>query len=201
MKTSRIRALNPSAALVAVNLLLAGPVHAQIVRGQVVDSVTGVPVGGGSAILLAADTTEVTRTVTDPQGLFLLRAPAAGEYRLRVDAAGYRPSLFPPFDLTADRVRSYVLLLASTGRERSLDSRRGEDSILARVCPDGAPAGHPVIVGRVSDAANGEPVAGAEVRVTWSPLPEALAERVLTSAQGVATAGSTGLFGVCGAPV
>src|SRR5437773_1338853 len=109
----------------------------------------------------------------------------------------------PPFDLAAEAVRGYVLLVASTGHEPSLDSRAREmDSIIAQVCPEGVPAGHPVIVGVVSDAASGERVEGAEVRLSWSTAPEALAEQgVLGNAQGVARAGSTGFFGVCGAPM
>jgi carboxypeptidase family protein/TonB-dependent receptor-like protein len=106
------RRIQWTAALVAVHLVMATPLHAQMVRGQVVDSVTGVPVGGGSVILLAASTGEAARTVTDPEGLFLLHAGAPGQYRLRVEAAGYRVSEFPPFDLAADPVRSYVLLVA-----------------------------------------------------------------------------------------
>ena len=197
------RRVRRTAWLVVASLLMAGPVPAQIVRGQVVDSVTGVPVGGGSIILLAAGSAQVARTVTDPDGLFLLRAGAPGQYRLRVEAQGYRASEFPPFQLAVDRVLSYVLLLASTGHEPSLDSRAPEmDSIIARVCPEGVPAGHPVIVGVVSDAPSGERVEGAEVRLSWSTVPEALAEHlVLRGAQGVAKAGSTGFFGVCGAPV
>jgi hypothetical protein len=106
-----LRRIQGIAALVALRLVMAGPVHAQIVRGQVVDSVTGVPVGGGSVILLAGGTAEVARTVTDPDGLFLLRAAAPGAYRLRVTAAGYPVAEFPPFDLAADSMRGYVLLV------------------------------------------------------------------------------------------
>src|SRR5438552_16578071 len=117
------RRMRRPAWLVVASLLMAGPVPAQIVRGQVVDSVTRVPVGGGSIILLAAGSAQVARTVTDPDGPFLLRVGAPGQYRLRVEAQGYRASEFPPFPLAADRGPRCVLLLAATRHEPSLGPR------------------------------------------------------------------------------
>lgn len=106
-----------SAALAAASLLITGPTWAQIVQGQVLDSVTDAAVGGASVLLLGAGNVEAARTVTDPEGLFLLRVASPGAYRLRVEAAGYRLSEFPPFDLATDQVRAYVLLVASEATE------------------------------------------------------------------------------------
>ena len=72
---------------------------AQIVRGQVVDSITQAPVDGAAVVLLASTGAEMARTTTDAEGLFLLRAPG-GEYRLRAEMEGFHylhvPSLFSP---------------------------------------------------------------------------------------------------------
>jgi hypothetical protein len=187
----------------AVMLSGLAPLRAQIVRGQVVDSVTETPLAGGAVILLMAAGEEVGRTITDSEGLFLLRAEGPGTYRLRVEADGYRASEFPPFDLATDAVRGYVLLVAALGSDSTLhgSDRRDAEAIIERVCPEGAPAGLPVILGLVYDQATGTPVAGAEVLLSWSPVPDVLAGHVLMEdAQGTAVSGPSGFYGVCGAP-
>ena len=84
---------------------------AQIVRGQVVDSVLGTPRPAIAVVLVDQTGGEVARTVTDEEGLFLLRAPGAGQYHLRAHGEGYRLSDFPPFDLAADGMLAYRLLV------------------------------------------------------------------------------------------
>ncbi len=86
---------------------------AQIVRGQVVDSILGTPRPAIAVVLVARTGGEVARTVTDEEGLFLLRAPGAGQYHLRAHGEGYRLSDFPPFDLAADGMLAYRLLVPS----------------------------------------------------------------------------------------
>lgn len=185
----------------AALLCAPAPLVCQIVRGQVVDSVSGTPLGGGRIVLLGAAGDELRRTVADPEGLFQLRAAGAGRYRLRVEADGYRESEFPPFELAADEVRTYMLLVASLAAP-ALAADTASADIIARVCPDGAPAGHPVIVGLVSDATSTEPVAGAEVYLSWATVPDVVREHVtLENAEGAATTGASGFYGVCGAPV
>ncbi len=86
---------------------------AQIVRGQVVDSVLGTPRPAVAVVLVDQAGGEVARTVTDEEGLFLLRAPGAGQYHLRAHGEGYRLSDFSPFDLAADGMLAYRLLVPS----------------------------------------------------------------------------------------
>ena len=102
--------------LVVLLLVLFGaiaPLRAQIVRGQVVDSVTQVPLAQAVVTLADRDGAELARTVTDDEGRFLLRAPAAGEFHLRVEAEGYRRSTFPPFALGASEMKGFRLLIAN----------------------------------------------------------------------------------------
>ena len=86
---------------------------AQIVRGQVVDSTLGTPRPAVAVVLVDQTGDEVARTITDEEGLFLLRAPGAGQYRLRAHGEGYPLSDFHPFDLAANGMLAYRLLIPS----------------------------------------------------------------------------------------
>lgn len=91
--------------------LYPGPLSAQIVRGQVVDSITGASLARSVVFLTSADGAEADRTTTDNRGFFLLRAPTRWSYYLVAVHEGYRHSIFPPFDLEAERMRSFVLIV------------------------------------------------------------------------------------------
>ena len=68
------------------------PLSAQIVRGQVIDSIGGVPITDAGVALLDSSGTAVARTITDEAGVFVLHAPHRGEYRLAIEYVGYRSS-------------------------------------------------------------------------------------------------------------
>lgn len=80
------------------------------VTARVVDGRSGSALPGAEAVLLATDSTEVARTASGPDGLFVLTAPAPGAWIVRVVRAGYRtlarlltleegPSTLPDFVL------------------------------------------------------------------------------------------------------
>ena len=73
--------------------------HAQLVRGQVVDSLVGTPVGQGFVVLLDATGAEVARTLTGADGKFELRAPQVGRYTLRSEIIAYSAVESRAFDL------------------------------------------------------------------------------------------------------
>ena len=81
----------PIAAFIA---LLAGPLpaSAQIVRGTVVERLTGAPVGGAVVQLLDSAGSAVARAITGPAGEYRLTASRAGTYGLRVLRIGFQPS-------------------------------------------------------------------------------------------------------------
>lgn len=109
------RRLDPrlaAAGLTVVWLLAARPAVAQIVHGQIVDSLTQAPLASAVVTLLDTAGVDLARTVADETGLFLLRADAAGRYRLRVSHEAYRVSLFPPFDLEVGQKHTLMLLVA-----------------------------------------------------------------------------------------
>lgn len=77
---------------VALALILGvtGPLRAQAVTGQLVDRATGTPVAGAFLTLIDSGGLEVARVLTGDGGTFLLRAPAAGMYRVRSKRIGFR---------------------------------------------------------------------------------------------------------------
>ncbi|GIW51294.1 MAG: hypothetical protein KatS3mg081_0649 [Gemmatimonadales bacterium] len=100
------RAVAVVAILVAIRAL---PVFGQAVRGQLVDRANGRGVSGAFVVLLDAQEREVARALTDDRGRFLLRAPAAGTYRLQSKRIGFRVTVSPPLVLEAERTISYRL--------------------------------------------------------------------------------------------
>lgn len=91
-------------------LLLAGSPRSlisQVVRGQVTNRTSGLPVGGGFVVLLDSTGVETARALSDAQGRFVLSAPAAGTYRLQSKRIGFRPSVSAPIALEAHQTREY----------------------------------------------------------------------------------------------
>jgi hypothetical protein len=187
------------ACLTVLTLLgAAGPLDAQLVRGQVVDSVLGVPVAGATVVLLDASGAEVARTVSDGEGLFLLRAPS-GEYRLRAELAGYRTSTFPAFTIEAANLPAFMLLLPNLNPP---EPPLTWEELATDVCGDGA--GQRVLLGFVHQASSDEPVAGVTVTLSWGALTQDLAGFVSGSDLGRLGAelvtDSSGFYAACGLP-
>lgn len=171
---------------------------AQIVRGQVVDSLTRRPLVHATVSLIDSTGREILSAVSDPEGLFLVRAPAAAPYRLRVESEGYVPSTFPRFQIAPNQTLAYMLLVAPTGTPTHV-SDDIVSAMVERACP-GATPGHPIIVGLVQDS-EARPVPGARVRFAWASLPEALAQDVsISDVSGISEADSLGRYAVCGVP-
>src|SRR5262245_20297306 len=84
----------------------AGIAHAQVVRGQVIETTSGTSVGGGFVVLVGMDGKEVARTLADQRGAFVIRAPVPGQYRIRSERIGFRVALSAPFTLVADEIRA-----------------------------------------------------------------------------------------------
>lgn len=174
---------------------------AQVVRGQVVDSLSGLPLPGATIALLAEAGDELHQTVADSNGLFLLRAAPAEGYRLRVQHAAYATSIFPPFAVADGQVRGFMLLVAPrTGGQPAVELPPEE--VLARVCPEGVAPGYPTIVGLVRDASSGELVAGAEVHVSMPSIPRHLRRYIeIDDVQRKVVSEADGIYALCGVPV
>ncbi len=97
------------AALAVLLAIRALPAWGQAVRGELVDRVNHRGVAGAFVVLLDAEEREVARALTDDRGRFLLRAPAAGTYRLQSKRIGFRLTVSPPIVLETGRTLSYRL--------------------------------------------------------------------------------------------
>lgn len=153
---------------ILIALLLAAPSAAQSVEGRVTESQTLQPVAGAQVSLLDAQGAAVAGAVTDAEGAFLLRAPAAGEYRLRAERVGLRTTLTRAVPLTAGETVGVEVRMAAEPvvlDPAVADARRRQG-----------------IFGRVLDDLSGEPVAGAEVTLLDSR--ELRAGRVETDSAG-----------------
>lgn len=104
--------------LLAVAGALAAPrLGAQTVTGQVIDSVSGTPVGEGFVVLLNEQGREVARTLAAPDGRFVLDAPApgAGRYRLRSERIGYVATTSALFSLAEGQTLTQSLPVRALG--------------------------------------------------------------------------------------
>ncbi len=71
--------------------LLATPLAAQTVRGRVVDSAAGTPLGGALVELSDSTGHPLMRMLATPRGTFAFLVNGSGRYSLRVAAIGYLP--------------------------------------------------------------------------------------------------------------
>ncbi|MDQ6828853.1 MAG: carboxypeptidase-like regulatory domain-containing protein [Gemmatimonadota bacterium] len=107
--TRRLLAL---VALVAAGSRLS-PLHAQTIRGHVVDSVTAAPVADIALSLVDERGVTVAATTAGPSGEFSVQAPVAGVYRVRLQRIGYRTTLTSPFALEAQATITRSLAIES----------------------------------------------------------------------------------------
>ena len=70
--------------LAALTAVAAAPAMAQTVRGTVLDTLSGVPVGSGFVVLIDSEGAEVGRTLSRADGHFSLRAPSLGERFIKI---------------------------------------------------------------------------------------------------------------------
>ena len=173
-------------------------VAAQQVQGQVVDSTTGEALRGAVVYLLSADGSIVASTLSDADGLFLMRGPGPNSYGLRAEFEGYRRSSFPQFQLLADQTVSYRLRLPRLAAQSgSSEDLRG---LAGTACPNAPPGGR-IILGWVRHWRTQAPIADASVLVFWSHVPDALRGSVdVGYFEGMTTTDSSGFYAICGPP-
>lgn len=104
------------AIVLALSVALAGPARAQTVAGELVDA-AGAPVSAARIVLLTADGTTAASALSDRDGRFVLRGPAAGEYRLRAERIGYAATESEPFRLE-EGLRTTQRMAAGDARVR-----------------------------------------------------------------------------------
>lgn len=112
--TPRLREESLRAVLLGLALAMVAPARglpAQVVRGQVLDQSTSVPVSGVVVTLLDSAGAVFGQQTTEADGRFSLSAPGAGRYRLRFQVPGYSLLVSPLLGLTAGEELTYPLTL------------------------------------------------------------------------------------------
>ncbi|MBA3670403.1 MAG: carboxypeptidase regulatory-like domain-containing protein [Gemmatimonadaceae bacterium] len=92
--------------------LLPGLLAAQSVQGLVRDASTSRPVEVFTVDLVDPAGGRIASVLSKPGGIFFVRAPAPGEFRLRISRIGYRRTLSAPFTLATGEVRAMTLDIA-----------------------------------------------------------------------------------------
>ena len=101
MRAGRIRS-GVLIALVVLQSAAASALHGQLVRGSLVDAAGDSAIGGAMMTLVDRDGHAVDRTLTNTAtGLFELRAPEPGEYRVRAERIGYATTFSAFFEISA----------------------------------------------------------------------------------------------------
>lgn len=101
--------LRPTAVLAGLLAVTAhaAALDAQTVRGSVWDEATGDAVAVAMVVLEDVAGERVAMALSNDRGLYLVRAPEPGRYRVRVERIGFRSHATEPFELAAgeDRVQ------------------------------------------------------------------------------------------------
>jgi len=119
----------------ATALLCTGPLGAQSVRGTVYRSDATTPAAGIVTLLLPISSDSiVARAVTSTRGGFLLRAPAAGRYRLRLLRLGHAPMTIGPIAVANVQTTWPDIMLVDKPTVLATMKVRGRDE--CRVRPD-----------------------------------------------------------------
>jgi hypothetical protein len=90
------RPIQRIAILAAALCVCAAPSAAQTVRGRVVDASSGQPIDKVNVVLTRVDGERVAQVTTDPTGLFIFTAQAAGEYRLSASHIAFQAAQSNP---------------------------------------------------------------------------------------------------------
>ncbi len=98
-----LRRLIGPALLVLGWILTATPAGAQqVFRGQVLDYDTNKPIIDAEVTLLSAGSLKIGTMRTDSEGVFALRAPGPGSFKIQSLRIGYKPSISPVLRIGRD---------------------------------------------------------------------------------------------------
>lgn len=103
---ARATRLPPGALILIVCLLsslASSDLHAQTVRGRVLERATGRPVHLAGVHLVDADRNQISMAIADSLGRYALDVPASGEYYLFAQRLGYFETVSPLLEVSAER--------------------------------------------------------------------------------------------------
>jgi|GEM_PF-1331422 len=168
-----LRSMGIAAGVMLAALLCAAPAAAQAVEGLVTESQTLQPVAGAQVQLVDSAGQLAAAAVTDGSGVFRLRAPGAGEYRLRAERVGLRTTLTRPVPVPGEGAVAVEVRMAT--EPVALDPVAAPAPIALRATRTG-------VEGWVLDDLSGQPLAGATV--TLLNVREQRAGRAVTDSLG-----------------
>ena len=126
--------------IVLFSLLVASPLSAQVVVGELAEETSGEPVAGALVVLLDETGAQRGAVLTDPRGRFEVRAPGPGSYRLRAERIGYASTVSPVLRLAArDTARHRMVASIEATRLAGITATAGRRCVLR---PDQGRATH-----------------------------------------------------------
>ena len=142
-------------------LLLASPVHmaGQVIRGQLLNGETGLPLEGAMMVLLEGGE-EAAMVLTNGSGRFIIRTPGAGSFTVRADRIGHASTLSEPLSLSAGDTVDIRMVAAVRAIELEGLEISGEARCAIR------------------------PEAGRAVAMVWEEARKALSAAALTEEEG-----------------
>lgn len=102
------------------------PLDAQTLRGRVVELGTDSAIPGALLLLQSGDGEEVASTVSGESGAWVLRAPSAGEWYVRVERIGFAASAAGPFRVAVGADMTVPLQVSSAPLELPALTVEGE---------------------------------------------------------------------------
>ncbi len=99
--------------VVAAISLCPATVVAQTIRGTVIEEGTAVPVNAAIVMLLDSGSRRIRAAFTDDAGMFTLKAPVPGVYRVLIERIGMRSLLSPAVSLRTGDVREEEFAVAA----------------------------------------------------------------------------------------
>ena len=108
--------------VLALLLSVSVPLQAQSIVGQVVDAHSGIGLSSGTVVLVGLDLREISRTVTDSQGRYVVATGRPGTFYLSFERPGLASKLSGPVRLVGSEL--YDQHLESLGGLRRVRQRR-----------------------------------------------------------------------------
>ncbi|MGW8266220.1 MAG: carboxypeptidase regulatory-like domain-containing protein, partial [Longimicrobiales bacterium] len=146
--------------LLASLLLFPSLAGAQVVRGQLLNGETGLPLEG-AILVLQGQGGELATVLSNAAGRFLIRAPGAGSYTVRADRIGHASTTSDPFSLVVGDTLDLRLVAAVRAIQLEGLEVAGERRCEVR------------------------PESGRAVATVWEEARKALAAAALTEATGL----------------
>ena len=192
--------------VLAALLSVSGALQAQSIVGRVVDARSGVGLSNGTVVLVGLDLREISRTLTDSQGRYVVATGRPGTFYLSFERPGLASKLSGPVRLVGSELYEHLMEVPTIVIEeqvRAMDAGLGlAPEVVLRTCGERMnPSSQGIIVGKVVDSTTGLGLPSVWAVAEWDvdALPGRLASPAdLARVEAVTEEG--GAFAICGLP-